>query len=121
MPEVPNIEIGYQGWVYFNLAVIFMLVVDLGVFHRNPQKVSVRQALGWSAFWIALSLAFNGWVWHNFGEHKGLEFLTGYVLEKSLSVDNQALVSVNEAISAHPVEVIGKTLRAYMTDMKKII
>ncbi len=88
MPEVPNIEIGYQGWVYFNLAVIFMLVVDLGVFHRNPQKVSVRQALGWSAFWIALSLAFNGWVWHNFGEHKGLEFLTGYVLEKSLSVDN---------------------------------
>lgn len=82
------IEIGYQGWVLFNVAVLAMLVVDLGVFHRSPQKVNVRQALGWTAFWVALSLAFNYWVYQEFGHQKGLEFLAGYVLEKSLSVDN---------------------------------
>jgi TerC family integral membrane protein len=65
-----------------------MLLLDLGVFHRKSERVSVRAALGWTAFWIALSMAFNAWIWTEFGQEKGLEFLAGYILEKSLSVDN---------------------------------
>ena len=82
------IGIGWQGWVAFNAVVIFLLLLDLGVFHRKSERVSIQAALGWTAFWIALSLAFNGWIYNEFGQDKGLEFLAGYILEKSLSVDN---------------------------------
>ncbi|HIB64931.1 MAG TPA: TerC family protein [Phycisphaerales bacterium] len=81
-------DVSWQGWVLFNGAVLFMLLLDLGVFHRKSERVSVRAALGWTAFWVILSLGFNGWVWNHFGHEKGLEFLAGYILEKSLSVDN---------------------------------
>lgn len=82
------IEIGWQGWVVFNLAVLLMLVIDLGVFHRRAQKVSVRAALYWTVFWVLVSMGFNGWIFVEFGDKKGMEFLAGYILEKSLSVDN---------------------------------
>lgn len=81
-------QIGIETWAIFNGVVLLLLLLDLGLFHREAEKVSVRQALGWSAFWIALSLAFNGWVYHTMGREKGMEFLAGYILEKSLSVDN---------------------------------
>lgn len=82
------IQVGWQGWVLFTGAVLFMLLLDLGVFHRKNERVSVPAALGWTVFWVLLSLAFNGWVWHEYGQVKGMEFLAGYILEKSLSVDN---------------------------------
>jgi tellurite resistance protein TerC len=82
------IDIGITTWAVFNGIVLVLLLLDLGIFHREAEKVSVRQAIGWSAFWIALSLAFNGWIYHEFGSEKGMEFLAGYILEKSLSVDN---------------------------------
>lgn len=82
------IEVGITTWAVFNGIVILLLLLDLGVFHRSAERVSVRQALFWSAFWIALSLAFNGWIYHTHGSEKGMEFLAGYILEKSLSVDN---------------------------------
>ena len=82
------IDIGIKTWLIFNGIVILLLLIDLGIFHREAEKVSVRQALLWSAFWIALSMAFNGWIYHEFGQEKALEFLAGYILEKSLSVDN---------------------------------
>lgn len=82
------IQVGWQGWVLFTGAVLFMLLLDLGVFHRKNERVSVQAALGWTVFWVLLSLAFNGWVWHEYGQVKGMEFLAGYILEKSLSVDN---------------------------------
>jgi tellurite resistance protein TerC len=65
-----------------------LLALDLGVFHRRAERESSRAALGWSAFWIALSLLFNGWIWLEFGREPGLAFFTGYLLEKALSVDN---------------------------------
>lgn len=65
-----------------------MLALDLGVFHRKPRKISVREAVGWSVFWIALGLGFNAFVYFELGHEKGLQFLAGYLLEKSLSVDN---------------------------------
>lgn len=76
------------GFAGFTLLILVLLALDLGVFHRKAHAVSVREALGWSAFWIALALGFNGWVWWTRGPAAGTEFLTGYLIEKSLSVDN---------------------------------
>ena len=75
-------------WIGFNLFILAMLALDLGVFHRKSHEVSFREAMTWSGVWIALALAFNAGVWHFAGPKKGLEFFTGYVIEKSLSVDN---------------------------------
>jgi len=75
-------------WISFNLFVLALLALDLGVFHRRSRAVSVREAAVWSAVWVALALLFNLGVWHWFGPQKGTEFLTGYLVEKSLSIDN---------------------------------
>lgn len=75
-------------WIGFNAFVLVMLALDLGVFHRKSHAVSVREALVWSGIWIALAMIFNAGVWHYAGPEKALEFFTGYVIEKSLSVDN---------------------------------
>jgi tellurite resistance protein TerC len=75
-------------WIAFNLFVLAMLALDLGVFHRKAHKVSLREALTWSAVWIALALAFNLGIYFWRGPKTALEFLTGYIIEKSLSVDN---------------------------------
>ena len=75
-------------WVGFNLFVLIALVLDLGVFHRKAHKIGIREALLASALWIALALGFGFFIWHSFGAQRGLEYLTGYVIEKALSVDN---------------------------------
>jgi tellurite resistance protein TerC len=75
-------------WEGFNVFVLLMLALDLGVFHRKAHEVKFREAITWSAVWIMLALIFNAGVWYYFGEVKAIEFLTGYVIEKSLSVDN---------------------------------
>lgn len=75
-------------WVGFTVFVLAMLVLDLGVFHRKAHEVGVREALAWTAAWIAMALVFNAGVYHWFGWQLALEFLTGYVIEKALSVDN---------------------------------
>jgi len=75
-------------WVGFTVFVLAMLALDLGVFHRKSHTVGMKEALAWSGAWIALALLFNAGIWHWQGHAKGLEFLTGYVVELSLSVDN---------------------------------
>ncbi len=75
-------------WVGFNVFVLLMLALDLGVFHRKAHEVKFKEAITWSAVWIMLALVFNAGVWYYFGEVKAIEFLTGYIVEKSLSVDN---------------------------------
>jgi tellurite resistance protein TerC len=75
-------------WGGFTLFVLAMLALDLGVFHRTAHVIGPREALGWSVFWIALALVFNAGVFRWFGPERGLEFLTGYLIEKALSVDN---------------------------------
>ena len=75
-------------WVGFHVFVFAMLAIDLGVFHREAHEVSIREAAGWSLTWIGLSLTFNYGVYHFMGSQAGLEFLTGYLIEKALSVDN---------------------------------
>jgi tellurite resistance protein TerC len=75
-------------WILFNLFALAMLVVDLRVFHRPGHVVSFREALGWSALYVVLALVFAGVLDFWQGHQASLEFLTGYVLELSLSVDN---------------------------------
>ena len=75
-------------WIGFGAFVLAMLALDLGVFHRKSHTVGLKEALTWSGVWIALALLFNAGVWHWRGHDKGLEFLTGYLVELSLSVDN---------------------------------
>ena len=75
-------------WVAFNVFVLGMLALDLAVFHRKAHAVSLREALIWSIVWIALALVFNSGIYYFWGPEKALEFLTGYLIEKSLSVDN---------------------------------
>jgi len=75
-------------WIAFNVGVALLLVLDLGLFHRRAHAVALREAAMESAAWIALSLAFGTWIFFSHGRGPGLEFFTGYVIEKSLSVDN---------------------------------
>ncbi|MCS6808993.1 MAG: TerC family protein [Bacteroidota bacterium] len=75
-------------WVGFHIFIFLMLALDLGVFHRKSHTVSMREALTWSSVWISLALMFNLGVWYTRGHDAALEFLAGYLLEESLSVDN---------------------------------
>lgn len=81
-------QIGIWHWAGFVGFLIVMLALDLGIFNRKQHEVHVKEALITSGIWIALSLFFNGAVFYWMGHEKGLEFLTGYLLEKALSVDN---------------------------------
>jgi tellurite resistance protein TerC len=75
-------------WLGFNVFILIMLVLDLGVFHRKAHKVSIREALTWTCVWVGLAFAFNVFVYYFLGEEKAFQFFTGYLIEKSLSVDN---------------------------------
>src|SRR2546426_3215387 len=75
-------------WIAFNVFVLVMLAIDLGVFHRRSHAVTLKEALVWSGVWIALALLFNLGVYAWYGPQPALAFLTGYLIEKSLSVDN---------------------------------
>ena len=82
------IEVNAWMWGGFNLFVGLMLALDLGVFHRKSHRIGFKEALTWTGIWIALAMVFNLGILHFFGPQRALEFLTGYVVEESLSVDN---------------------------------
>ena len=75
-------------WIGFNVFVLIMLALDLGVFHRKAHVVSLRESLTWTGIWVVMAMIFNMGIAHYMGNGKALEFFTGYVIEKSLSVDN---------------------------------
>jgi tellurite resistance protein TerC len=75
-------------WIIFNVFVLTMLVLDLYVLNSKSKVVTVKEALLWSAFWITLAIGFNIIVWQWKGEEAALKFMTGYLIEESLSVDN---------------------------------
>jgi len=97
-------------WIAFIGLVLGFLALDLGVFHRRPHAISIKEAMAWTAFWVALALVFNGLVfllyehhWLDFGtsmrqelegSEAALKFFTGYVVEKSLSVDNIFVIAM---------------------------
>jgi len=75
-------------WIIFNAGVLCVLAIDLFAFQRKAHSPSAKEAATWTIIWITLSLGFNALVWHWMGPVKALEFLTGYLIEYSLSVDN---------------------------------
>jgi tellurite resistance protein TerC len=75
-------------WTGFIVFIVAMMALDLAVFHRRAPEVRYGEALAWTAVWIALALLFNAGIYLRFGHQRGLEFLTGYVIEYALSVDN---------------------------------
>src|SRR5579872_2562799 len=75
-------------WIEFNAGVALLLLFDVGLFHRRPHEVKLREALLESLAWVALSLGFGAWIYFSHGPAPGLEFFTGYLVEKSLSLDN---------------------------------
>jgi tellurite resistance protein TerC len=78
----------YWMWAGFLGFVLAMLALDLGVFHRQAHKVGVKEAAIWSLVWVGCALGFAALLWNSFGPERGMEFLTGYLIEKALSVDN---------------------------------
>ena len=94
-------DLDVQLWHYgvFTLGVVFILALDLGVFNRSARVISFKEALGWSALWFLVALAFAFYVLPGIygstsAEIKQSEFLTGYVLEKSLSMDNVFVIAI---------------------------
>jgi len=75
-------------WIGFHIFIFLMLGLDLGVFHKKTHKVPIKEAIVWFTVWVILALLFNLFVFFEFGKAKALEFFTGYLIEKSLSVDN---------------------------------
>jgi tellurite resistance protein TerC len=76
------------AWLLFTVGILGLLLLDLGVFHRKDERVTLREAALWSVIWVSLALAFNVFLYFWKGHHTALEFLTGYLIEESLSVDN---------------------------------
>lgn len=76
------------AWVGFNVLILVLLAIDLGLFHRKAAVVSTSEAAVWTAVWVILALTFAGGTWYVLGPTPALEFITGYLIEKSLSVDN---------------------------------
>ena len=81
-------EIGFYAWLGFVVFLVIMLALDLGIFNKSSHEIHYKEALLFSGIWISLAILFNVGVFHFLGKEKGLEFLTGYLLEYSLSVDN---------------------------------
>jgi tellurite resistance protein TerC len=82
------VDVTLAHWIWFILSILFLLGIDLYRTYRNPHEIKVKEAIIYSIGWIVLALLFNAWIYYRFGSVRGLEFLTGYLIEKSLSVDN---------------------------------
>ncbi len=81
-------------WVLFIAIVLVLLVIDLGLFHKKSREIGVSESLALSAFYISLGLAFGGWIWFQSGEKAGIEYLTGFIIEKSLAMDNVFVIAM---------------------------
>jgi tellurite resistance protein TerC len=97
-------------WIGFNLFIVLMLSLDLGVFHRKEHVIKLKEALKWSFIWIAMALIFNAAILHFYGEKKAMEFLSAYLLEKALSVDNIFVFSILFSYFAVPQQLQHKVL-----------
>lgn len=81
-------------WLVFIAIVIILLVLDLGVFHKDQHEIGIKESFLLSSFYIGISFIFGAWIWYQLERESGLDFFTGYVIEKSLSVDNLFVISI---------------------------
>lgn len=109
-PDASVASIGTPTLWAVTVGLVLALVVLDFLLTRRPHEVSLREALGWSAFYVALPLAFGGWVWARHGGDRGVEYLTGYLVEKSLSVDNLFIFMLLLAGFAVPKELQQRVL-----------
>lgn len=90
------VVLGKPAWMWglFGLVVLILLAFDLGLLHRKPKPIEVRESLFLSAFYIAVALAYGAWIWMTLGAQSGEEYFTGYLVEKTLSLDNIFVISL---------------------------
>jgi tellurite resistance protein TerC len=81
-------------WAIFMGVVLALLVFDLGVLHRKTREISIKESLWMSLFYIVIALVFGGWLWYELGAQAGQEYLTGFIVEKTLALDNVFLISL---------------------------
>lgn len=81
-------------WLLFMAVVLALLALDLGAFNKKGKEPSFQQSLGWTIFYILVAVLFGGWIWHSMSEQQGMEYFTGYAMEKSLSLDNIFVISM---------------------------
>jgi tellurite resistance protein TerC len=88
--------LGKPLWMWFAFIgiVVLLLVLDLGVLHRKQREIGARESLAMSAFYIALGLGFGGWIWWQMGAAAGINYVTGFVIEKSLAMDNVFVIAM---------------------------
>ena len=91
-------------WFTFIAVVILLLAFDLGIMHRTDKEIGVKESLKMSAFYIAVALLFGGWVWHSLGAQSGQEYLTGFIVEKTLAMDNVFIISLVFGYFAIPLK-----------------
>jgi tellurite resistance protein TerC len=106
----PVESVGSTGLWLVSIAVLVALLVADFVVTRRPHEVSMREAAGWSVFYLALPVVFGGWLWQAFGSDRAVEFMTGFVVEKSLSVDNLFVFMLLLAAFAVPAQVPQRVL-----------
>jgi tellurite resistance protein TerC len=96
--------LGKPGWMWLAFVgiVLALLAFDLGVLHRDQHEIEVKESLALSAFYIAIALAFGGWVWWQLGPEPGINYLTGFMVEKSLAMDNVFVIALIFAYFAIP-------------------
>jgi tellurite resistance protein TerC len=99
-----EIEITPIHWVGFVVVVLLFLSLDLGVFHRRAHVVNFKEALVWTAVWFTLSMVFGGGLWKLSSKDEAIEFLTGYIIELSLSMDNVFVIALIFAYFRVPLE-----------------
>lgn len=87
-------DVNVSAWIGFHVFVFLMLALDLGVFHKKDKAISVKESLYWTFAWVAMAMLFNAGVYHFMGATPAYEFLTCYILEKSLSVDNIFVMTI---------------------------
>lgn len=81
-------------WTVFISLVLGLLALDLGVLHKNSKEIGIRESLLMSGFYIAIGLAFGGWIWYQSGQQSAMEYVTGFVVEKSLAMDNIFIIAM---------------------------
>lgn len=89
-------------WLVFVVVVLVLLVLDLGVLHKDQHEIGVKESLLLSSFYITIALAFGGWIWFEMGREPALEYLTGFVVEKSLAMDNIFIIAMIFSFFAIP-------------------
>jgi tellurite resistance protein TerC len=105
-----SVDASFAAWAILGAALVVMLAFDLLVFARGRREVTVRESAAWSGVWLVLALAFTGVMWAYGGADAGSEYLAGYLIERSLSLDNIFVFAVLFSYFAVPTIVQGRVL-----------